>query len=215
MTITHLIFDLDDTLYPAGNGLWADIGDRINLYLVDRLGLTPDGANSLRRQYYQKYGTTLRGLLTEQSGTDADDYLRFVHDVDVSQYLTPDPRLAEMLAGLPQKKVIFTNADRSHADRVLDRLGLHGMFDPIVDIRAMKFYNKPLPQSYAALFEQVPVEPGQCLYLEDTLRNLEPAKSLGMHTLYVGPAGDPSPAVDWRAATIYEAGDIIRSLTGA
>jgi putative hydrolase of the HAD superfamily len=212
VNITHLVFDLDDTLYPPGNGLWTDIGERINLYLIERMGVRPEDANSLRRQYYQKYGATLRGLLMERPGFNPDEYLDFVHAVDVNRYLTPAPELAALLSEFPQQKVIFTNADQPHANRVLSRLGLKGIFEPVIDIRLMNFNNKPLPEAYAALFRHVAASPEQCLYLEDSARNLEPAKSLGMKTLLVSAQNEPNPAVDWQAPSIMEAGDLIRAI---
>lgn len=212
MAITHLVFDLDDTLYPPGNGLWDDIGERINRYMIDRLGFDPAQVNETRRQYYQKYGTTLRGLMTACPDVVPEDYLAYVHDVDLGRYLAPDPALAARLSELPQFKVIFTNSDAPHARRVLACLGLQTLFNAIVDIRAMHFYNKPLPQAYAALLDRLAVPADQCLYIEDSLKNLRPAKALGMTTVLVGSQTLADEAVDFGAATILEAGALIQEI---
>jgi putative hydrolase of the HAD superfamily len=213
VAITHLVFDLDDTLYPPGNGLWDDIGERINRYMIDRLGFDPVQVNETRRLYYQKYGTTLRGLMTDCPDLVPEDYLAYVHDVDLGRYLAPEPALAALLSDLPQFKAIFTNSDAPHASRVLACLGLQGLFNAIVDIRAMEYCNKPLPQAYAALLDHLSVPADQCLYIEDSLRNLRPAKALGMTTLLVGGQTVPDEAVDFGAATILEAGALIREIT--
>lgn len=213
MPITHLIFDLDDTLYPPGNGLWDEIGARINQFMIDRFGVDPARVDALRSQYYQTHGTTLRGLMSEHPGMSPDDYLAFVHAVDLTKYIRPDPALAAMLEGLPHPKAIFTNSDSAHSRRVLDCLELSGHFDRIVDIRAMKFENKPRPGAYEALLNAVGAPARQCLLIEDSLRNLRPAKELGMTTMLVGNGLDLDPAVDYRVKTILDAGPVVVQLT--
>lgn len=209
MPITHLIFDLDDTLYPPGNGLWDEIGDRINQYLVDPIGIDPTKVNEVRRQYYQTYGTTLRGLMTNFPEMDPSDYLAFVHDVDLSKYIAPNPALDAMLTVLSQTKVIFTNSDTPHTQRVLTCLGIRSHFETIVDIRAMNFLNKPDPMSYEVLLNTLEVPATQCLYVEDSLRNLRPAKALGMTTVLVGNGHEPDEAVDYQAASVLDVGRLI------
>lgn len=212
MPLTHLIFDLDDTLYPAHNGLWDDIGNRINQYLLNPIGIEPERVNEVRGQYYQKYGTTLRGLMLDYPSINPADYLAYVHDIDLSKYIAPNPALNTLLGALPQTKVIFTNSDIPHANRVLTRLGIQSHFETIVDIRAMNFLNKPDPQAYAALFNAIAVPASQCVFVEDSLRNLRPAKALGMTTILIGNGPEPDEAVDYQAKTILEAGTIIRSI---
>lgn len=211
--VSYLVFDLDDTLYPPGNGLWTEIGERINRFLVERAGVEPAQVNDVRRHYLQTYGTTLRGLLANHPGVDADDYLSFVHPADLSPYIAPNPALDSMLAALPQPKAIFTNGDTAHTFRVLACLGVDHRFSAIVDIRAMNFENKPLPKAYETLLNRIGVHASECLIVEDSVRNLRPAKALGMTTLLIGNGHDPDPAVDYRANTILDAGPIIRTLT--
>ncbi|MBL8056851.1 MAG: hypothetical protein JNK29_09140, partial [Anaerolineales bacterium] len=126
-----LLFDLDDTLYSPATGLWPVIGDRITLYIQDRLGVAPAEALALRRRYAQDYGVTLVGLLRHHH-VDADDYLEFVHRVPLADYLRPDPALNGMLARLPLPKAVLTNADAAHASRVLEQLGVARHFRQIV-----------------------------------------------------------------------------------
>ena len=213
MPISHLIFDLDDTLYPPGNGLWGEIGERINRFMIERIGIDPALVNDVRRQYYQTYGTSLRGLMINYPQMSPDDYLAFVHAVDLARYITPNPALGKMLATLPQPKSIFTNSDINHANRVLTRLGVARHFETIVDIRAMGFENKPLPQAYQALLKHLNAQPADCILIEDSVRNLRPAHALGMTTIFVGDGSTPDPAVDFRVEAILETGEVIQKLT--
>ncbi|MCU0489940.1 MAG: hypothetical protein MUE67_13470 [Anaerolineales bacterium] len=109
-----LLFDLDETLYPATSGLWNAIAQRMEEYMVERLGISLAQVDIIRRTYFEKYGTTLKGLQANYQ-VDALDFLHYVHDIPLDQVLEPDPALRTLLHSLPQKKWICTNADRGHA----------------------------------------------------------------------------------------------------
>jgi len=193
--LRYALFDLDNTLYPANNGLWGAITERINLYMIERLRLPLAEATTLRRGYLNAFGNTLTGL-RHDFGIDGVDYLNFVHDLPLDHYLRPDPALDAMLARLPQVKVIFTNADAPHAGRVLDRLGIRRHFTHVIDILALNYVNKPEPQAYRRALELLAADPAQCVYVEDTAHNLPPAHDLGMCTVLVEarPVGRGLPA---------------------
>ncbi|MDQ2692078.1 MAG: pyrimidine 5'-nucleotidase, partial [Chloroflexota bacterium] len=110
MRFTTLFFDLDDTLYPSSTGLWPAIKDRMNLYMIERLCIPEQDVPFLREQYFKMYGTTLRGL-QERHDVDKEDFLAFVHDLPLNDYLAPDPLLRDVLTSLPTRNLIFTNAD--------------------------------------------------------------------------------------------------------
>lgn len=186
MSFTTLFFDLDDTLYPSSSGLWNAIRDRMNGYMYECLNLPPDDIPILRRTYFETYGTTLRGLQIDH-GVDADEYLAYVHNLPLEQFLHPHPELTALLLNLPQKKWIFTNADADHARRVLTALGLSECFVGIVDVRAMDFHCKPEPESYRlALALAKETDPRCCVFLDDSVHNLAPARKLGFFTVLVG-----------------------------
>ncbi len=117
-----LLCDLDDTLYPANAGIMKAVGERISQFMVDRLDVLPEMAPYLRRHFRERYGTTMRGLILHY-GIDPEDYLEFVHDLPLSDFIQPDPALSAALANIGLTKVIFTNASREHALRVLTILG--------------------------------------------------------------------------------------------
>lgn len=188
-------FDLDDTLYDQQSGLWEAIRQRMSFYMHERLGLSWDIIPALRRHYFETYGTTLRGLQIHHQ-VDADDYLAYVHDLPLHEFIKPDPELRQMIQSLPLKRFIFTNADRNHALRVLQTLDLADCFEGIIDVRAIHFYCKPEPQAYQIALEIAQAtDPQRCIYLDDSLRNLTVARQMGFFTIFVGQEGE-TPQVD-------------------
>src|SRR6476620_5625896 len=138
------LFDLDDTLYPASCGLWPVLVMRMEQYMIERLGIAAQSVPEMRRRYLAGFGSTLNGLRREYN-IDAIEYLAFVHDVPLEQFIQPQPLLSEMLGRLPLEKVIFTNADAPHARRVLATLGVAEHLPLIVAVHSTDFFNKPDP----------------------------------------------------------------------
>ncbi len=210
--IRFLTFDLDDTLYPAGSGMFHEVGRRIDLYLREQVGLSWDDVRHLRRLYLERYGTTLRGLQLHHD-VDAEDYLLFVHDVDVASYLQPFPALDTVLSSLPQEKILFTNASTEYALRVLDVLGVRAHFSRLFDIHALRFHCKPDPEAYRILLEALPARGPECLLIEDNPRNLRAGKAAGMHTLMVGPKAVTGNGVDFAGQSVLQVAEAVRALS--
>lgn len=210
-SLRFLLFDLDETLYPTDTGMFEEIGALIHRYLEERLGIPREEVPRLRRAYYERYGTTLRGLQLHHQ-VDPDDYLAFVHDVDVTRYLRPNPALDAVLATLPQEKVLFTNASQEYALRVLDALGVRRHFRRIFDIRALGYHCKPDPLAYQIVLEALEAEGPECLLIEDTVRNLRVGHELGMHTLLVGKAPEAQDGVDFWVPDILELPRVVTAL---
>jgi len=190
MRFSHIFFDLDDTLYPSTNGLWNSIRQRMNEYMLERLNIPPEQVAIIRRQYFETYGTTLRGLQLHYQ-VDADEFLAYVHDLPIETVIAPDPELRALLQSLSQPKWIFTNADANHAGRVLSALGVRDCFNDIIDIHAMNFVCKPDPQAYQiALNKAGETFPEHCVYLDDAARNLAPAFEMGFFTILVSSNGN-------------------------
>ena len=185
--VSTWVFDLDNTLYPAGSGLWPQINHRVTLYLAALTGLDGMSARALQRHYYQRYGATLRGLL-EEAAIDPAPFLAFVHDVDRSG-LAPDARLGQEIARLPGRRLIFTNGSRDHALRTVAQLGLDGLFEDAFDIVASGFVSKPAAAAFEAFFDRYGVDPAGAAMFEDIARNLLTPKARGMTTTLVAPAG--------------------------
>jgi len=202
---TTLFFDLDDTLFPPKNGLWLAIRDRMRRYLIERMGFSPEEVDTLRHEYFVTYGTTLRGLLINHpERVNADDFLAFVHDIPLRDYIQPDPSLRSLLLSLPQRRWIFTNSDDRHARRVLNMLGVSDCFDGIIDIRALEYACKPVEDAYPrALALAGEKDPARCLLFDDAPRNLAPARALGFCTVLVG-KNEPDPSACYTLASLNE-----------
>jgi putative hydrolase of the HAD superfamily len=185
--IATWVFDLDNTLYPHHLNLWQQVDVRIRDYIVNLLKVTHDEAFRLQKDYYKRYGTTLRGLMKEHR-LEPDEFLDIVHQIDYSP-LTPNPALGLALEQLPGRKLILTNGTRDHADEVLRRLGIDRHFEDIFDIKAAELEPKPNAAVYERFLARHNVDPRQAVLFEDLARNLEVPHALGMATVLVVPQG--------------------------
>jgi putative hydrolase of the HAD superfamily len=181
------VFDLDNTLYPHHLNLWQQVDERIRAYVSDFLKVSKDEALRLQKDYYKRYGTTMRGMMAEH-GMSPDAYLDFVHRIDHSP-LEPNPQLGAALEKLPGRKLILTNGTRKHADAVMRRLDIHHHFEDVFDIAAANLDPKPLPQVYKRFLARHGVDPAKAAMFEDLARNLETPHALGMTTVLVVPEG--------------------------
>jgi len=179
------VFDLDNTLYPADCDLWPKIDQRITLYLSHLFGLDGMSSRALQKYYYQRYGTTLRGLM-EEHGIGPEEFLDFTHDIDRSSLL-PDLALASAITALPGRKLILTNGSREHALRTAGALGLEAMFENIFDIADADFLPKPAAATYERFFERHAVAPARAVMFDDLALNLIIPHERGMTTVLVVP----------------------------
>ncbi len=214
------VFDLDNTLYPASNGLMADVSARMTQFVAGVLGVAADEALIEQKQLFRKHGTTLRGLM-ENHAVDPWAFLDFVHQVDYG-LVDPSPRLADALRALPGRKVVFTNASVQHAEQVLDRLGIADQFQGIFDVAAALWQPKPHPTAYETLVERHQIMPERSVMVEDIAPNLEPAATLGMTTVWIdhqdphAPAWTlPGAASDYVHHKISDLTDWLESLPGS
>ena len=181
------VFDLDNTLYPHHVNLWQQVDKRISEYVSRWLDIPEDEARRLQKDYYQRFGTTMRGMMTLH-GVSADDYLAYVHLIDHSP-LEPNPAMGAAIAKLPGRKLILTNGSTDHVDAVLARLGLSAHFDAVFDIIAANFEPKPARQTYQKFLANHAVDPTRSAMFEDLARNLVTPHELGMTTVLVVPDG--------------------------
>jgi putative hydrolase of the HAD superfamily len=177
------IFDLDNTLYRADSGLFAQIDARMTRYIVEHLRLPEAEANRLRRQYYREFGATLCGLIAVHE-IDPERFLTYVHDIDLS-VIAPDAALIAAMERLPGRRLVFTNGCGNHARRVLERIGLSHTIDRVFDIRAMAFIPKPRPEAYDRMVKSEAITPQHAAMFEDMAHNLKPAHALGMTTVWL------------------------------
>jgi putative hydrolase of the HAD superfamily len=181
------VFDLDNTLYPHHVNLWQQVDARINEFVAAWLNVSAEEARRIQKDYYRRYGTTMRGMMTEH-GVRADDYLAYVHKIDHSP-LEPNPAMGAAITGLPGRKLILTNGSVDHVDKVLERLGLSSHFDAVFDIIAADLEPKPAAQTYQKFLDLHQVDPKRSAMFEDLARNLVVPHQLGMTTVLVVPDG--------------------------
>ena len=187
MYITYILCDLDNTLYPRSCGLFHLIEERIKEYLRIRLHLTQAEAAALRRDYLQTYGFTLVGLM-KHNRIDPEDYVDFVHEVDVEGTIGKDRDLARMMSMIALEKAIVTNSTTRHARRVLRSLGVETFFAHIFDIAFMGYCPKPHYRAFRKVLDHLGVGAEECLMLDDHPPTVATARALGMTTIYVGEA---------------------------
>jgi putative hydrolase of the HAD superfamily len=177
------VFDLDNTLYPASSKLFDQISRRMTVFIAEYFDIAPDAAFARQKELFRRYGTTLRGLMTEHA-MDPEPFLEHVHKIDVD-LVEPNPDLALKLGLLPGRKLIFTNASRVHAQRIMERIGITKYFEEIFDISDADYIPKPDRACYATMLARHGVAPETACMIDDIPVNLETAKSLGMTTVWL------------------------------
>ena len=188
------VFDLDNTLYPRQSNLFSQIDVKMTSYVAQLLGLPREEARKIQKEYYLRYGTTLKGLMLEHR-VDYRDFLDKVHDIDYS-WLNPDPALGKAIEALPGRKYIFTNGDRGHAERAAGQLGILGQFDDIFDIVAAELTPKPARETYDRFLAAHGVVGSKAAMFEDLARNLVEAKAVGMSTVLIVPGAFQSDFIE-------------------
>jgi len=177
------IFDLDNTLYHADNGIFAQIDANMTRFVARLLGMERDAARQVQKQLYRDHGTTLAGLVAVHK-IDPEPYLEFVHDIDLSG-LAPDAGLRDALVRLPGRRFVFTNGCRNHAARILERLQLADLFDQVWDIRTIGFIPKPDAAAYDAAVAAGSIAPAKAAMFDDIARNLVVPHEMGMTTVWL------------------------------
>ena len=180
------IFDLDNTLYDINLGVFKKISKRMTKFIINELELDEDKAKTLQKEMFLKYGLTLRGLIVEKK-INPDRFLNYVHDVDHPE-LERDNELISLLRNLSGKKYIYTNAPYKHAKKILNVLGAFDLFDDILDIKKTDYIPKPDVKSFEIMQRKFGIgfkNVKKSIFIEDTVKNLKPAKKIGMSTVWI------------------------------
>ncbi len=184
--LTHIstwVFDLDNTLYPAGCNLFAQVDQRMAAYIAKELDLPLAHARFVQKDYYKRFGTTLTGLM-KLHGLKPEPFLKYVHDIDVTM-VEAAPELSKAIAALPGRKFIYTNGSRHHAERIADQLGVLNHFEDITDIASNNYCAKPDKKAYQSFLKHHAIAPSSATMFEDMPHNLEAPHALGMVTILV------------------------------
>lgn len=198
--VTQWVFDLDNTLYAPEVKLFDQIEVRMTEWVMRVTGVGRDKADQLRQDYWAQYGTTLAGLMAEHD-VDPAPYLTDVHDISFDG-LTPDPGLAAALSALPGRRIVYTNGSAPYAENVLSALGLTGLFDAVYGVEHAGFRPKPERAAFEAIFAQDGIAPTQAAMFEDSARNLEAPREMGMRTIHVAPSPESGAHIDYHTSDL-------------
>ena len=177
------IFDLDNTLYPASTDLFAQVCEKMSTYIANTLNVDKATADKMRYEYWQKYGTSLAGLM-KNFKIDPDHFLEVVHDIDFS-VLSKDPKLLNALNELPGRKIVYTNGTVPYAREVLKYRGLADVFDEIYGVENANYIPKPFPEAYELIFAKANIIYNRSAMFEDEVRNLKAPFDLGLKTILI------------------------------
>ncbi len=181
--IKYWLFDLDNTLYSGQTKVFDQVDKKMSSFISKKLNVGLEEAKKIQKDYFHKYSTTLTGMIKHHK-INADEFLEFVHDVDLG-FLKEDKGLENEISKIKGKKIIFTNGSKAHATNVTKKIGIDKLFDGVFDIVESNFIPKPSIESYKMLIEKYKIEPQYCILVEDIARNLKPAYELGMKTVWI------------------------------
>ncbi|XP_051198198.1 uncharacterized protein [Lolium perenne] len=230
-----VLLDLDDTLYPGGTGIGPALKRNIDEFLIARFGLAPERAASLRVELFRTHGSTLAGLIALGHDVHPDEYHSYVHGMLPYDMIVADPRLAALLESIPQRKILFTNSDRAHTKKALERLGVgEACFDAVVCFETMNPHLfveanedddganadravvvlKPSVDAIVAALRVAGTDPHRTLFLDDNERNIAAGKALGLCTALVGKSARSKEA-DYALGSIGNLRQAIPEIWGA
>ena len=181
--ISTWIFDLDNTLYSADSGIFQQVHTLMSKFVSAHLNIDIKKATELQRKYYRQHGTTLRGMM-DNHNVDPDHFLSEVHQLDYS-IVGPNFKLNRELKKLKGRKIIYTNANRQHANDVLIRLELTNVFDEIFDIKTANYIPKPEASPYEQIISEFNIDPITTIMFDDIAKNLVPAKNVGFASVWI------------------------------
>ena len=181
--IKYWMFDLDNTLYSGDTKVFDQVDKKMSKFISEKLNVSIEEAKKIQKNYFHEYNTTLNGMIKNHK-IDANEFLEFVHDVDLN-FLKEDKALENEIRKLNGKKIIFTNGSKAHAANVTKRIGIDKLFDGVFDIVESNFIPKPSIEPYKKIIENYKIEPQYCIFFEDIARNLKPAHELVMKTVWI------------------------------
>ncbi|TYH10129.1 hypothetical protein ES288_A07G154100v1 [Gossypium darwinii] len=193
-----LLFDMDDTLYPLSTGFNLACRKNIEEFMLKYLNIEESEVPRMCLELYREYGTTMAGLKVLGYEFDNDEFHAYAHGRLPYETLRPDPVLRNLLLAMPQRKIIFTNADKAHALQVLKRLALEDCFEGIICFETLNhpplqppalkspILCKPSLEAFEAAIRVANLDPKKTIFFDDSARNIASGKAAGLHTVIVG-----------------------------
>ncbi len=198
------IFDLDNTLHDARPHIFPSMHVQINEYIKLKFGVDEDGANTMRAGFWQKYGTTLSGLMRHH-GTDPREFLSATHRFpELAGMLVHENALRHALARLGGTKLVFSNAPRHYVEQILAAMGVRRHFDAVYTIESTRYRPKPSSAGFHVLMRTHKLDPERCVFVDDMLENLQAAKRLGIATVWVAGGVARPRYVDLKVGSVLD-----------
>lgn len=198
------IFDLDNTLHDARPHIFPSMHAQMNAWLRRRFGLDEEGANAMRRFFWERYGTTMRGLVRHY-GEDPRKFIRETHHFpELDPMVVGENALHHALARLRGRRLVFSNAPRHYVEQVLRVLGVRRFFDAVWTIESTRFRPKPAFQGFRLLLREHDLAAHRCVLVDDMPENLRAAKRLGMSTVWVSQEKRRMPFADLRVTSVTQ-----------
>ncbi len=186
----YLLLDLDGVCYGSHNGyplekVFGLVSKRMTLFIQEKLGLDEKKAKELQTNYFYKYNTSLNGLMLHHN-VIGDEFLKYVHDIDIS-FMKEDKILRSELENLDMEKFIFTNGSAEHAQNILTRLGIYDLFgkEKVFDIKDAGYVPKPEAQTFDLMVKKFGIKPKETIYIEDIAKNLSTGFEKGCTTVWL------------------------------
>lgn len=192
----NLVFDLDATLYYAGDTIEKLCDAKVVEYFVKKMNLSFSQAEKLIADIRSRYAYDVEALESELPFSKAE-FMDYVCDIDVSS-LAADKELDAVLRLLPQPKYILTDSISKHVSDTLRAIhvGIDN-FKGVFDARDMAYTFKYNPQSYRLFLQKYNLNAKDCIMFEDSLTNLKTAKSLGFSTVLIRPEAKGAEYIDY------------------
>ena len=181
--IKNFIFDCDGVLYQDLEAVFGQVSKKMTKYISNKLNLSLEKAKELQTNYFHKYNTSLNGLMIHHD-IKPEDFLKYVHDIDLS-FMKKDLVLRNELENLNIKKFIFTNGSKEHAKNITKHLGINDLFDGLFDIVDAEFSPKPTAKAFDLMIKKFKINPKETLYIEDIAKNLSIGKERGTITAWL------------------------------
>jgi len=198
------IFDLDNTLHDARPHIFPSMHGQMNAWLMRRYGLDEDGANALRRFFWERYGTTLKGVVRHY-GEDPKKFIGETHRFpELGAMVVGESALGHALARLGGRRLVFSNAPRHYVEEVLRALGVARWFDAVYTIESTRYRPKPAFNGFRLLLRAHNLEAHRCALVDDMPDNLRAAKRLGMSTVWVSEDARRPHFADLRVRSVVE-----------
>ena len=186
----YLLLDLDGVCYGSHNGyplekVFGLVSKRMTLFIQEKLGLDEKKAKELQTNYFYKYNTSLNGLMLHHN-VIGDEFLKYVHDIDIS-FMKEDKIMRNELENLDMEKFIFTNGSAEHAQNILTRLGIYDLFgkEKVFDIKDAGYVPKPEAQTFDLMVKKFGIKPKETIYIEDIAKNLSTGFEKGCTTVWL------------------------------